>query len=157
MHLQALPYSRYSLQWCAIDAFEKRETAIKFLGIVACAAAAATLTFTLSISEIVPLGGCDLQAIEFEDIEKLLQRLSKESNLEEERRITRRALRSVTTLAEKTRKCGCEKLTAKLEAAEAGLRQAREAGSYRQISAHVDRAITDINASAALMETCSLK
>jgi len=123
---------------------------------VACATIAALLAFISSSIETVQPNACNVKNID-NQIAKFLKSVDQESNLQEKRRITKRALRDVTELAGKTRKCGCEKPTAKLDAAAVHLRQAREAGSYLQISTYVHRAIEEINASATLMETCDVK
>jgi len=124
---------------------------------VACTAVAALLLFTFAPTETMQSSVCNVTPIEFNQVAKLLESVDQERNLEQERRITERALRAVKKLAGKTRKCSCEKPTASLDAAAVDLRQAREVGSYLQISKYVHRAIDEINASAGSMETCGLK
>ncbi len=122
-----------------------------------CTIVAALMLIAFSVRETAQLNSCKLTANEFNQTAKLLESANQEQNLEQRRRMAKRAMQAVEELAKKTRECGCEKPTANLYTAAAHPRYAREVGSYHQIATYVHRAIDEINASANSMETCGLR
>ncbi len=127
------------------------------LRVVICTVVAALMLTAFSLRETAQLKSCKVTANEFNETAKLLESVNHEKNLEQRRRMTKRAMQVIEELAKKTRECGCEKPTANLNTAAAHLRHAREVGSYRQIATYVHRAIDEINTSADSMETCGLR
>ncbi|MBV0882176.1 hypothetical protein KTQ42_23150 [Noviherbaspirillum sp. L7-7A] len=108
----------------------------------------------MAITHPVSTRACDVRVDEFERITALLTTLDRQSNLDEERRIAKRALKAVEELSGEARQCGCGNAAVRLEAAALRLRQGRETSSYRQLSTHVHGAIREINAGISPMEIC---
>lgn len=121
---------------------------------MACAAAAVLLTISLAMTHTVSTRACSVRASEFERVVALLNSVERQSNLEQERRIAKRALKAVEELGDAARLCNCEKSALRLEAAALRLRQGRETSSYRQLSTHIDSAIAEIKAGIGPMEIC---
>lgn len=119
-----------------------------------CAVTAVSLTLSFAMTHTVSYRACQVRADEFERIVALLNTVDKQSNLAEERRVAKRALKAVEELAGVARECGCGKSAVILEAAALRLRQGRETSSYRQLSTHIHGAIEEINAGIGAMEIC---
>lgn len=124
------------------------------MSIAAFAVTAVLMTLSLALTHTVSTRACNVRAGEFERIVALLNTVDTQSNLEEEKRIAKRALKAIEDLAGVAWRCSCGKSAVRLEAAALRLRQGRETSSYRQLSIHIHGAIEEINAGIVPMEIC---
>lgn len=115
--------------------------------------AACLMSFTIADA----CATCSMLAINLDESRIQLSRAATENDLDFARTYASRAQAALDELGHSAMDCRCSKAQAQFDGSSARARKARDAGSAREFSEELNRAISEFNAGLNALRTCELK